>query len=420
MSVSFDAIRKMLLARQADDGGAFRRAVEELIADERRRNHHVVARELERLLNGGGEERRLRPFRTLHAWENDIPKDGDRGLPLLMVLDPQRELAELVLSDSVRGDLERFAFESSRAELLRAHGVAPPSRLLLCGPPGCGKTSVAEAVARRLLLPLVVVRFDVVISSYLGETASNLRKIFDFVATRPMVVLFDEFDAIAKHRDDDFEHGELKRVVNAFLQLMDGLRGDNVIVAATNHQGMLDSAVWRRFDEVLQLGLPDSAARRRVLLNSMCGLSILGVPDWETLLARTESLSHADVERIAHMAVREALLDDHASVAPEMLMRAAERYQMRMHVVGSARSQAAMTRPTEATHNAVPEGQPAISAPRDAYLGTVESSPETTGPEGGQTATARARAKRPVRPRHRAPGGATPDGDEKSGTGSGD
>ena len=404
MSTPIDAIRKMLLAHQADDGGAFRSAVEELIADERRKNHHVVARELDRLLNGGGEVRRLRPFRTLHAWENDIPKDGDRGLPLLTALDPQRDLAELVLSDAVRADLERFAFESSRAEVLRAHGVAPPSRLLLCGPPGCGKTSAAEAVARQLLLPLAVVRFDVVISSYLGETAANLRKIFDFVATRPMVVLFDEFDAIAKHRDDDFEHGELKRVVNAFLQLMDGLRGDNVIIAATNHQGML----------------PDRESRRQVLLNALCGLTLHGAPDWAALLAKTEGLSHADVERIAHMAVREALLNDQAAVAPEMLMRAAERYQTRMRVVGSAATQGAVTRRTEATQDAVPERQPAPSAPGNADLGTVESCQEATGPEGGKTAAARARAKRPVRPRHRAPGGAAPDGDEKSGTGSGD
>lgn len=420
MSTPIETVRKMLLAHQADDGGAFRVAVEELIADERRKSHHVVAREFERLLNGGGEVRRLRPFRTLHAWENDIPKDGDRGLPLLAALEPQRELAELVLSDAVRADLERFAFESSRAEILRAHGVAPPSRLLLCGPPGCGKTSAAEAVARQLLLPLAVVRFDVVISSYLGETAANLRKIFDFIATRPMVVLFDEFDAIAKHRDDDFEHGELKRVVNAFLQLMDGMRGDNVIIAATNHQGMLDSAVWRRFDEVLQLGIPDREARKQVMYNSLCGLTFRAMPDWEVLLAKTEGLSHADVERITHMAVRDALLSEETSVSPEMLVRAADRYETRMRVVGSAKAHVLVTAQTEVTQDALPERQPAVPAPGTAGLGASEPRAQAASPQGGEEGSSRARVKRPVRPRHRPPSGATSDGDEKSSSGGGD
>lgn len=419
MGSPVDTVRKMLLAHQADDGGAFRAAVEELIAEERRKNHHVVARELERLLQGGGEVRRLRPFRTMYAWENDVPKDGDRGLPLLQVFEPARSLDELILRPEVRQELDRFAHEVSRGELLRAHGIAPPSRLLLCGPPGCGKTSAAEAVARALLLPLAVVRFDVVVSSYLGETAANLRKIFDFIVTRPMVVLFDEFDAIAKQRDDDFEHGELKRVVNAFLQLLDGLRGDNVVIAATNHQGLLDSAVWRRFDEVVHLGLPSPGERKEVLLAGLRGTPIAGLPDWSSLMDRTEGMAHADLERIALMAVREAILNEATMVPAAGLDAAVARYQTRMAVVASAAPKSGVTSGPEGTQaDAVQQGLPPASAPGDADRGASQPGAEEEA-GSGHAQGARARAKRPVRSRHRAPSGPAADRDEAEGSGSG-
>jgi SpoVK/Ycf46/Vps4 family AAA+-type ATPase len=419
MSSPIDTVRKMLLAHQSDDGGAFRGAVRELIDEERRKNHHVVARDLERLLDGGGEVRRLRPFRTLHAWENEIPKDGDRGLPLLHVLDPRRELDELVLAPELRAEVERFVREASRGELLRAHGVAPPSRLLLCGPPGCGKTSVAEAVAHAMLLPLVVVRFDVVISSYLGETAANLRKIFDFIATRPMVVLFDEFDAIAKQRDDDFEHGELKRVVNAFLQLLDGLRGDNVIIAATNHQGMLDSAVWRRFDEVLMLGLPSDGDRQRLFFLGLQGRPVSGLPDWKALVSRTAGLSHADIERIAQMAVRETLLSDHISVHPEVLLEAVVRYEARMSVVGSVvRRHVVPTAPEAPSQDAALERQSASAPSGDEGRAAGKPGAEASG-RTREAGASRARAKGAARPRPRAPRGAVVERDEEEGAGGG-
>lgn len=418
MTSPVDTVRKMLLAHQADDGGAFKAAVEELIAEERRKSHHVVARELERLLRGGGEVRRLLPFRTLHAWENEIPKDGDRGLPLLRAFEPSRSFDELVLREAVRQELGRFTTEVSRGELLRAHGIAPPSRLLLCGPPGCGKTSAAEAVARTLLQPLAVVRFDVLISSYLGETAANLRKIFDFIVTRPMVVLFDEFDAIAKQRDDDFEHGELKRVVNAFLQLLDGLRGDNVVIAATNHQGLLDSAVWRRFDEVVHFGLPSPVERKQVLLAGLRGTPVSGLPDWALLLDRTEGLSHADLERIALMAVREAILAEERAVTPERLEAAVARYERRMTAVAGVPMRKRVTSRPEVGDDAVREGRSSVPASGDADRGTIEPSAQAEA-GAGHADGARARVKRPVRPRHRSPSGSAENGDESEGSGSG-
>jgi SpoVK/Ycf46/Vps4 family AAA+-type ATPase len=142
---------------------------------------------------------------------------------------------------------------------LRSHGIEPRHRVLLIGPPGNGKTSLAEALAYELSLPLYVVRYDTVIGSYLGETATRLRKVFDYARTTPCVLFFDEFDSIGKERGDIHETGEIKRVVSSLLLQMDDLPSYTVIVAATNHPELLDRAVWRRFQIQLTLGLPDKA-----------------------------------------------------------------------------------------------------------------------------------------------------------------
>ena len=140
-----------------------------------------------------------------------------------------------------------------------------PHVITLTGPSGCGKTTAAEALAAELGLPLVVIRLDAVVSSYLGETAANLGKVFEFLVKGQYVALFDEFDALGKERSDVSEHGELRRVVNAFLQMMDAYRGRTILVAATNHEQLLDSALWRRFDEVLLFERPNTEQLRRLL-----------------------------------------------------------------------------------------------------------------------------------------------------------
>src|SRR5262249_29942103 len=184
------------------------------------------------------------------------PRDEARPALLIELCEPRRELQDLVLCHPVRQTLERIILERRKEELLGAHGVRPVSKVLFCGPPGCGKTVAAEALAHELYLPLGTVRFDAVVSSYLGETAANLRKVFDFARSRPLVLFFDEFDAIGKHRTAADEHGELKRVVNSFLQMLDSFRFETLTLAATNHQGLLDSALWRRFDEIVMFPKP--------------------------------------------------------------------------------------------------------------------------------------------------------------------
>ena len=143
-----------------------------------------------------------------------------------------------------------------RADVLRAHGIEPRHRILLYGPPGNGKTSLAECLSFELALPLFIVRYDMVVTSYLGETAKRLRRLFDFVRTEPCVLFFDEFDAIGKERGDLHETGEIKRVVTTLLLQLDDLPSYCVLVAATNHPELLDRATWRRFEIKLELDHP--------------------------------------------------------------------------------------------------------------------------------------------------------------------
>ena len=177
---------------------------------------------------------------------------------LSISLNPSELWKTCVLTPAVRAAINRVVNERRKAEVLRSHGVKPIGKLLFCGPPGCGKSVVAEALAHELYLPLATVRFDAVVSSYLGGNV-QLRKVFEFARTRPMVLLFDEFDAIGKHRTAMDEHGELKRIVNSFLQLLDSFHSETMTIAATNHQGLLDPALWRRFDDILFFDPPSES-----------------------------------------------------------------------------------------------------------------------------------------------------------------
>ncbi|RRR67081.1 MAG: ATP-binding protein [Candidatus Viridilinea halotolerans] len=335
MSTAGALVRKLLQAHAKGDAAAFKAAAEAYIAEERRKNHHILANDLERaLLNGSYDQRSplgpgLRGLNLLGVTEHDLPRDAERGALLLEIIAPHRTLDTLVLNLEVREGLERIVIEQGRADVLRSYGLRPIGKALFCGPPGCGKTVAAEAVAQALDLPLVLVRFDAVVSSYLGETAANLRKVFTFAASRQMVMLFDEFDAIGKQRTASEEHGELKRVVNAFLQMLDGFRGESLLIAATNHQGLLDPALWRRFDEVIFFDRPDAEASAEILRRV---LHQVGLAPGIVLIERARELigaSHADVERIGLDAVKQTVLNHRTQITAAALDEATRRYFMR-------------------------------------------------------------------------------------------
>ena len=298
-------LRQLIRSGAEGDVDAFRGAAREVIAEERQKQHHVLANDLETILYGGPRTPTSPAVRKLTA---TVPEDRERGLPLVEVREPARGLDDIVLSPANRQLIEGLLGEHNREEILKAHGLRPNDRMLLCGPPGCGKTLTAEVIATELGRPLAIVRTDSVVSSFLGETAANLRKVFDFLVAHPLVALFDEFDALGKERDDPAEHGELRRVVNAVLQMLDAYAGRSILLAATNHDGMLDSAVWRRFDEVLFLRPPTSAQLHRLLAVKLRGVRHDFDVEDVVQLGWLKGATHADVERVVRRAIKAMVL----------------------------------------------------------------------------------------------------------------
>lgn len=332
MSTTTDLVRQMIIAHANSDSSAFRVAVEQYIAEERKKNHHVLAKDLERILGNGLatlSSFNSQSYNVLGLPESDLPKDKERGTVLVEVIEPNRSMGDMVLAPQILESLERIVLENRRSELLKSYGLKPSNKVLFCGPPGCGKTVASEAVAEALYLPLVLVRFDAVVSSYLGETASNLRKVFNFANSRPMVMLFDEFDAIGKHRTTNEEHGELKRVVNSFLQMLDGFRGNSLLIAATNHQGLLDPALWRRFDEVVFF---DKPTKKQIVELLRRNLHQIGISPNIVLDERAHELmnvSFSDVERIAREAIKETILQNRSQISSDVLDKVILRHQVR-------------------------------------------------------------------------------------------
>jgi SpoVK/Ycf46/Vps4 family AAA+-type ATPase len=184
------------------------------------------------------------------------PVDHESRMSMVDVEIPSKEKLPIVLQPLVQNKITDFISSVKHQNKLISHGIETSNSLLLYGKPGCGKTTVARYISEQTGLPLVIARFDAIVSSLLGNTGKNIRKIFDFAHNKPCILFLDEFDAIAKARDDQYELGELKRVINSLLQNIDAFAGSNILIAATNHPELLDKAIWRRFNHVIEIGLP--------------------------------------------------------------------------------------------------------------------------------------------------------------------
>jgi SpoVK/Ycf46/Vps4 family AAA+-type ATPase len=238
-----DLLLSIVRAGATGDRAALRSSVEAAVAEERGKNHHILADRLQRALSAVT----ITPPATAQS-------NNQSGKDTILETTPRRRLDELILPLPITQQVNQLVEEQHRADLLRAHGMQPRHRVLLSGPPGNGKTSVAEAIAEALAVQFFTVRYDALVGSYLGETNTRLARLFDYARTVPCVLFFDEFDSIGKERGDNHETGEIKRVVSFLLMQIDQLPSYVVAVAATNHAELLDRAVWRRFQ--LRLAMP--------------------------------------------------------------------------------------------------------------------------------------------------------------------
>ena len=325
-----ELLRKLFLShlRREDDG--FRAIALEVIAEEERKNNHRLAKDLRKILENG--KPLDMPSPATFERREQLPKDLERQVFLVDVRESDRSFDEILLSEDRKILVKRVLEEFRKSELLRIHGLRPATKLLFCGPPGCGKTLCSEIISAELGLPLLYTRFDAIVSSYLGETAANLRKVFDYASQGRWVVLFDEFDAIGKARDDTTEHGELKRVINSFLQLLDGFSAPSLVIAATNHEQLLDPALWRRFDEVVDFPPPNVHDIRSLLAMKLKNFPRTGI-DLKLMASRLKGMSHADIERICLDALKAAILANQDNVDQAVFEEAIKRQQNRQAII---------------------------------------------------------------------------------------
>lgn len=254
-----------------------------------------------------------------------VPLARPRGelASLLTVTYPKERLSDMVLDMYVATQIDRILKEQRWLSRIREHGLQPRRKLLLVGPPGTGKTMTASVLAGELGIPLFAVRLDALITKFMGETAAKLRQIFDAITDVRGVYFFDEFDAIGSHRGIANDVGEMRRVLNSFLQMIENDHSNSLIIAATNHVEILDYALFRRFDDVVEYHLP-TAPQIGKLIRSRLGKFAPKPLPLNTIAAKAEGLSHAEIRRAVDEAIKEAIMHDEARVQGEVLGRELE------------------------------------------------------------------------------------------------
>jgi SpoVK/Ycf46/Vps4 family AAA+-type ATPase len=305
MSVSEDQLKKLFQSFRDQNDLEFHKTAEAIIAREAAANHHYLAKELKKSL---GDERGFMKKATSMTNLTLVPKDRRSGEDLINLQQSDIDQTKIVLGKVTLPRIERVLVEHRNRHKLAAFGVSPKNKLLFWGPPGCGKTFTAFHLAHELGIPIGVLRLNAAISSYLGDTASHLQRVFDLANRTPMVLLLDEVDAVGKNRDDKNDVGELKRVVNSLLQAMDSFNSKNsILIAASNHQYLLDPALWRRFDDIISFPLPEKVEREKYLQIRLNGVSMEGnIPQISKLMA---SFSFADIEKVTTEAIKTMVLE---------------------------------------------------------------------------------------------------------------
>lgn len=310
VSASADHIKALVRSHASGDDAQFYAVALQVAAREARQGHHIAAAELKKLIDAAREKM---PVGAVTA----IAQPRGELADLVIATFPDMRLRDLVVPAAVLGGINQVITEQRQRHALLAQGFSPIHRLLLEGPPGTGKTMTASVLAHELSLPLLTIRLDSVLSKFLGETSSKLRVLFDAVAQQRGVYLFDEFDALGADRAGN-DVGEARRILNSFLVFLDQASPESIVVASTNHRGLLDRALFRRFDLVISYELPDEASSIAVL-KARLGPQAKGLR-WTPIRKHTVGLSHAELVKAAEAAAKRALLAGLPTVSADGLI----------------------------------------------------------------------------------------------------
>jgi len=311
-------IKALIESYTSQDDARFRAVAMQIAALSAKQGKKQLADELRALLDeaAGRREMHLGPAKAVPLARPNRDLAG-----LLTASYPSTQLSDMVLTDRLRAELRRIVTQYRQREQLRAHGLVPRQRLLLVGPPGCGKTMTASALAGECHLPLMFVQLHSLITKFMGETAAKLHLVFEAMERTPAVYLFDEFDAIGSVRRADNDVGEIRRVLNSFLQFLEYHDSHSIIVAATNLMPILDSALFRRFDATLRYDLPTQSEFRPLIENRLSLFNTKRLR-WESIIEAARGLSHADIVRAAEEAAKVAVLANRKSIRTDDLVDA--------------------------------------------------------------------------------------------------
>lgn len=309
-------LKALLRSHIEGDDSQFYSVAMQLAAHEAKQGHGKVALEIRDLIDQAKS--------TGHTKElTAIPLAKPKGelSELLSVSYPRQRLNDIILTNTIKVRLERLIKEHKHTQKLRSHSLSPRKKLLLIGPPGTGKTMTASVLAGELGLPLFVVRLDGLMTKFMGETAAKLRMIFDAIQQTRGVYLFDEFDSIGSHRGMTNDVGEIRRVLNSFLLMLEEDNSDSLLVAATNHVDLLDHALFRRFDDVVEYQLPTEKEITTILKNRLASFPKARM-SWKTLAKEAIQLSYGEITRACNDAIKDALINDRERVTQTDLMNA--------------------------------------------------------------------------------------------------
>lgn len=301
-----EQIKSLIRSYFNNDIERFSTTVLQVAAHEARQGHTALAREIRDLIEKGHSKKPANPFAVelqglVRNEEAETPK------------------AALVIPDVLIARIDRIIHEYRQQAKLKSHGLQHRRKILLIGPPGTGKTMTARVLARELHLCLYTIQMDRLVTKFMGESSAKLRQVFDLVQQEHGVYLFDEFDAIGGERSMDNDVGEMRRVLNAFLQFVDQDPSDSLIVAATNNPKLLDQALFRRFDDILYYSLP-SPAERKQLIENLLGVFLAKKFVWKDVLAESDRLSHAEIDQACRDAIKQVILSDQSHVTSTQLL----------------------------------------------------------------------------------------------------
>lgn len=330
-----DLLKKLFQSHAENNRDKFVEIANEIIKEEEKKNHHLLAKDLKQIIYSKTQNKTYINNNIYKKYKTNIPipRDTEKGFPLLEIKENYFNLDDVILFDNLKKKIEYTIKEFKSREILATYGLRPKQKLLFCGPPGTGKTLTSYVISSVLGFPLIYIRFDSIVSSFLGETATNLRKIFDFIEEGEWVVLFDEFDIIGKKRDDPYEHGEIKRVVNNFMQMLDNYKGKSLLISATNHQHLLDTAIWRRFDDILFFDIPDSNLRGQLFNKYLRVLKKSSDLNKSNLSKLTDGFTPADIAQVCEEAQRRVIVMNKIEISYDDIQWAIDEQKARKEII---------------------------------------------------------------------------------------